>query len=237
MKSFLAIDETSTILNYYQLGETTIRKSCLLKLLSSIMTGPIFNILRNQEQLGYSVNCYTRDNWGILGFEIDITSQEKKHPVDVVNDRIEKFLQESFKTHLDEMTDDVFKTFIDSHINLKTAKEIDLFLEYQRNWNEIVRERLMFDRKEQQAEMFKTFTKSDLIEFYESEILSPNARKLSVQIIGKSDINIDETSNLIEELNNSVTLKLVTEKSGDHNEKIIQDITEFKNTLSLYPTA
>lgn len=238
MKSFLSNDENSSILNYYQLGESTIRKSCLTTILISIMDGPLFDILRNQEQLGYSVNCYKCNNWGILGIEIDITSQEKKHPVDVVNDRIEKFLQENFKTFLDEMTDDAFKTFIDSQINLKTAKDIDIVAEVGRNWAEIKRQHYVFDRKEQQAEMFKTVTKAELIEFYQSEILSPNARKLSIQIIGENGNQNEETSNeLINEVDNSLKLQLVTEKSGDHSEIIIQDLTEFKNKLSFYPIA
>ncbi|CAO1420130.1 unnamed protein product [Diamesa serratosioi] len=89
IKSLLAIDENSTIIVYYQIGKRTIRKSCLLDLLVVIMETPLFDILRNKEQLGYSVNCYKRENKEILGIHIDITSQENKHPVDVVNDRIE----------------------------------------------------------------------------------------------------------------------------------------------------
>ena len=220
------------------MGENTIRRSCLITLLMSIMDGPLFDILRNQEQLGYSVNCYTRNNSGILGIEIDITSQEMKHPVDVVNDRIEKFLQENFKTFLDDMTDDAFKSFLDSQINLKTAKEIDIEPDFGRNWKEIIRQDYIFDRREQEAEMFKTLTKSELIEFYQSEVLSPTARKISIQIIGNSEIKSDETSNeLIEEEDSSLKLQLVTEKSGIHNEIIIQDINDFKNKLSIYPIA
>lgn len=235
IKSFLSSDENSSILNYYQLGKCTIRKSCLTILLLSIMDTQLFDILRNQEQLGYSVHCYNRNTWGILGIEIDITSQEKKHPVDVVNDRIEKFLREYFKKYLDEMTEDALKIIINSQIKLKTAKEIDLSSEFRRNWNEIKNEHYMFDRKEQEVEMFKTLTKSELIEFYQSEILSSTVRKLSIQIIGQSDRMTETSNELIDEDDNSLKLQLVIEKSGEHNEIIIQDITEFQNKLILNP--
>lgn len=52
LKSVLPNDINSTVTNYYQIGKNTLRLMCLLELFEHIISEPLFDILRTQEQLG-----------------------------------------------------------------------------------------------------------------------------------------------------------------------------------------
>lgn len=75
---------------YYQTGVQSTRNNMLLELLTQIISEPCFNILRNQEQLGYIVFSGIRRNNGVQGLRIIV--QSNRHP-QFVEDKIDAFME------------------------------------------------------------------------------------------------------------------------------------------------
>lgn len=78
VKSLLPNDKNSTITNFYQIGNSTIKTQCLIEFAEKLMEEPLFDILRTKEQLGYSVSCSHRVNNGIVGFSVTLQLQVRK---------------------------------------------------------------------------------------------------------------------------------------------------------------
>ena len=49
-------DGNTVVTNYYQFGKGTLRSHTMLEVMISLMDEPVFDVLRTQEQLGYSVS-------------------------------------------------------------------------------------------------------------------------------------------------------------------------------------
>lgn len=190
VKSMLPNDTNSVVKNYYQIGKALPLVECKLEILQKIIREPLFNILRTQEQLGYSVSCSLKRDYKMLGFVITIESQEMKNPARFVDEKIDLFLQH-FVTTLQTMSDDDFDTIKNSIIALKQSTENDLMSEVERNWKEIMRGRNVFDRSKLEIRKMQLVGKTDLIEFYEEHfVCKDSVRKLSVQVL--SNDNADD---------------------------------------------
>ena len=50
-------DPNSVLLSYFQMGPFTFEKSAVLTIILQLLQEPLFDQLRNQEQLGYLVSC------------------------------------------------------------------------------------------------------------------------------------------------------------------------------------
>lgn len=221
-------DINSIVTNFYQLGESSVRKQCLIEFLVKLMEEPLFNILRTQEQLGYSVDCSERDNCGILGIAITIQSQQNKNPAAAVEKRMDKFMLNDVKELVEGLTDENFTVLQEALIKLKSIVDIDLESEVNRYWEEIVSNDYLFNRLELEAQMLTTITKQDVIEFYKTNINLMNQRKLSVQVVGTT-IEEDKADH-----STTPVLKLITD-STDIDVNTIEDIDKFRNSLFLYP--
>eukprot|EP00057_Strongylocentrotus_purpuratus_P032639 XP_788330.4 PREDICTED: nardilysin [Strongylocentrotus purpuratus] len=77
-KAYNQSDANTVITNYFQAGPGTVRSLSVLDALMTVMEEPCFNILRTQEQLGYTVNASMRNTFGILGFAISVNTQANK---------------------------------------------------------------------------------------------------------------------------------------------------------------
>ena len=66
------------------------------------MEEPVFDTLRTQEQLGYSVYSSHRNTFGVLGFSITVNTQATKYTSDHVDERIESFLQMFLESYFKE---------------------------------------------------------------------------------------------------------------------------------------
>lgn len=196
VKSMLPNDTNSVIKNYYQIGKSSLVLESMLEILQKIIREPLFNMLRTQEQLGYSVSCSVKRDYKMLGFVVTVESQEAKNPARLVDEKIDCFLKQ-YITTLQMMSDDDFDTIKNSIIALKQSTDNDLMAEVDRNWKEIMRGMNKFDRSSLEIRKMQLVSKTDLIKFYEEFFISPESvRKLSVQVLSNIDDSNEEQSHL-----------------------------------------
>ena len=231
VKSMLPNDKNSTTTNYIQIGSSSIRLQCLIEYIEKIMEEPLFDILRTQEQLGYSCSCSHRFNHGILGLTVTVQSQENKNPTTLVSDRIEKFLHENMLAVLEKLTDEEFATIQNALVKLKNMVEVELESEVNRHWSEITSKEYIFNRLELEAQMIAQLTKEDVVNFYKTKVIAPEARKLSIQVIGSG---IDEDVIMDGE---TYTPQLQVLEGHHLKEGIscITDMEKFKKSLEFHP--
>lgn len=230
VKSMLPNDKNSTTTNYIQIGPSTIRLQCLIEFIEKVMEEPLFDILRTQEQLGYSVGCSHRMNHGILGLSVTIQSQENKNATTFVDNRIEKFLHENIAQSLKNLSDEDFTTFQTALIKLKNMVEVELESEVNRHWGEISSREYIFNRLELEAQMIAQLTKKDVVDFFNSKVICADARKLSIQVIGSEtdeETQTDESHVPIWQILGCEGLR--------EGQQAITDIDSFKNSLKFHP--
>lgn len=234
VKSMLPNDKNSTTANYIQIGSSTIRLQCLVEFIEKIMEEPLFDILRTQEQLGYTLYCSHRVNHGIVGISVTVQSQENKHPTTLVYDRIEKFLHENMLEILDKMNDEEFTTVQNALIKLKNMVDVELESEVNRHWSEITNKEYIFNRLELEAQMIAQLTKTDVLDFYKSKVIAPDARKLSIQVIGS--VNEDDQMESRTQDNFHVPqLQIPVINLVKDEVNLITDMEVFKSSLEFHP--
>lgn len=241
-KTFHPKDINTVITNFYQIGPISHKTHVLIDLLVWIAQEPLFDTLRNKEQLAYDVSFDLRDNYGILGYSITVNSQEPKFSVDHVDERIENFRRELIKI-IENMPEDDFEAIKASLSKIKLNEDNKLSEEVQRNWAEITTDEYEFDRPHKEVEHLSTITKEQLLEFYRSHYGNVE-RKLSVQIIGNNHEKETDSSNDVEaefEKNGDLetrrkqfdTLNYV-DFNGAARGNLIQDLMQFKKSLEVY---
>ncbi|XP_016985486.1 nardilysin [Drosophila rhopaloa] len=183
-------DTNTVITNFYQIGPNSVRVESILDLMMMFVDEPLFDQLRTKEQLGYHVGATVRINYGIAGYTIMVNSQETKTTANYVEGRIEVFRAKMLQI-LRQMPQDEYEHNRDSLIKLKLVADMALSSEMARNWDEIINEDYLFDRRRRQIEILHTLQKSDIINFL-MEIDLKNLRKLSVQVIGHRPADMPE---------------------------------------------
>lgn len=239
-KSFHPKDANTVIANFYQIGPISYRTQVLIDLLVMVAQEPLFDTLRNKEQLAYDVSFTLRDNFGILGYSIIVNSQETKFTAEHVDDRIENFRRE-LKSIINEMSDDDFNAIKASLGKNKLNEDNKLSEEVQRNWAEITTDEYEFDRPHKEVEHLSAITKDQLLEFY-SKYYGENERKLSVQVIGNALANELPDDNEVEfehsddletrrmRFDNLSYVDFINQPRGN----LITDLMAFRNALEVY---
>lgn len=225
VNNMLPSDKNSTTTVYVQVGPSSIHQQCLLEFVEKVMEEPLFDKLRTQEQLGYSIGCSHRFNNAIIGLTVTVQSQEDKNQTVDVNSRILKFLKEEMYSIIEK---EDFATVQTSLIKLKNMVDLELENEVNRNWAEITSREYIFNRLELEAQKIAKLTKEDVLKFYKHNFLSKESRKLSIQIIGS---NKSEPSSNDNQTTNVPVFEILKNPAGD----VISDIKEFHNKLELYP--
>lgn len=229
VKSFLSNDKNSIIKNYYQIGKNSIESECLLELLVKIVREPLFNSLRTQQQLGYSVSCASKNDNDILGFTITVESQEKRNSARHVDAKIENFLTDFLTTLLNDTSDSEFETMKRSIINQKRSNDIDLESEVVRNWHEIRDKKNQFERNEIEARQMELLNKNSLIIFFKEYLLpSSQRRKLSLQVLA----NAGDDVSLLE--HGFVHLDLI---KNDDSQNCVGNLLRFRESLKIFSLA
>lgn len=186
-KSHRHNDYNAIIKNYYQVGKCDIKQECLTELLASILTEPLFDILRTHQQLGYGISCSARKNCCVIGLVITVEYQENQHTSDFIDMKIEEFLIE-FESTLNAMNNEDFIAAKRCFMSSKLTTSTDLEVEVKKNFDEIRSHENIFNRNELEADEIERITKADAMEFYRKILVDKETkRKLSVQIIGMSD--------------------------------------------------
>ena len=116
---------------------------------------------------------------------------------------------------------------------IKERSEADIRLqdEFSRNWEEIIDQEYLFDRREQEIKLLQSCEKSDMIEFMTNFLSneSENFRKLSVQVIGSKVVSEETLNDKPDE--SSYDLRYHTLE----NEAFINNVYDYKQTLESYP--
>lgn len=200
----------------------------------------LFDTLRNKEQLAYDVSFKEHDNFGILGYSITVNSQESKFSVDHVDERIENFRYELISI-IENMSDDNFDAIKASLAKNMMNEDNELSDEVNRNWGHINSNVCDFDRLRREVESLSTITKNQLLEFYLAHY-GDKERKLSVQVIGNTQVNEPDLSNDVGmelEINRNSEARRFDALShvdfyGESRGGLIKDLMEFKKNLEVY---
>ena len=176
-------ENDSAVVLLYQIGKLKHKLYLITEVLQSIINEPFFDQLRTNEQLGYivSTNIIYLNKTVNLVFEIQ---SSVKGPTFLL-ERIDHFLI-NFKDKLLKMSDLQFKSFIDSVIEIKKMKFINMDEEFSYNYSEIKIKEYLFNRYEIDIKYLNKIHKNDIIELYNKFIVN-NTRNLVVKISGKSD--------------------------------------------------
>uniref|UniRef100_F7IIA1 Nardilysin convertase n=1 Tax=Callithrix jacchus TaxID=9483 RepID=F7IIA1_CALJA len=154
------------------------------------MEEPCFDFLRTKQTLGYHVYPTCRNTSGILGFSVTVGTQATKYNSEVVDKKIEEFLS-SFEEKIENLTEDAFNTQVTALIKLKECEDTHLGEEVDRNWNEVVTQQYLFDRLAHEIEALKSFSKSDLVNWFKAH-RGPGNKMLSVHVVGYGKYELEE---------------------------------------------
>ncbi|KAG5555691.1 hypothetical protein RHGRI_006365 [Rhododendron griersonianum] len=229
-------NENSALIHYIQVHQDDFVLNVKLRLFCLIGKQAAFHQLRTVEQLGYITSMSRRNDFGIHGVQFCIQSTVKD-PIHLYM-RVESFL-EKFENQLCELSDDEFKSRVNTLIDMKLEKYKNLWEESCFYWHEISNGTLKFDRTEReltcwtlslslslsllmkQVAALKQLTHQELIDFFNEYIKvgAPTKKTLSVQVYGSLH-----------------TSEYKSQKSDPipPNSVRIEDIFSFRNSQSMY---
>lgn len=213
--SLMANSKNSLTYLYYQFGPATFSTNIMIDLIEDILTEPIFDTLRTQQQLGYSVSGSNNFTNNYMGYAITVAHQEDKFSTAVVAERIQQFMDVKVKEILKTMEPSVFEGFKKALINKKLEPKTKLSSEVGINWTEIKFSEYIFDRDIKMVEILKKITKEDLLKFYEDNF-NVHSRKFLIKIRGDHPDTKEE---------------VVKAEEGI----LIEDVVKFKNSMYVLP--
>lgn len=159
-------------------ADRSVRAKTLL--MDQILHEPAFDQLRTKEQLGYIVFTGARSFATTYGYRFLIQSERTPEYLDR---RIEAFIVQFSKT-LEEMSSADFDGHKRSLINKRLEKPKNLGQETARQWAQISNEYYDFEQHQRDANLIRTLTKEDMLDFYKTFFLptSKSRARLSVHL-------------------------------------------------------
>lgn len=129
---------------------------------------------------------------------------------------------------MEDLSDEEFEANKISLIKLKKLDDVEMESENNRHWFEITSSEYIFDRLDKEAEMIGKLTKQEVQDFYKNVMLK--SPKLSIQVIGNKDSEIDDEQQEDDQL---MLLKIlqIDRKNG---ENVIKDVGAFRDSLKFY---
>ncbi|KAL3869596.1 hypothetical protein ACJMK2_042264 [Sinanodonta woodiana] len=229
-------DNNSCVTNYYQSTAGNIRSCCLNELLQMRIREPFFNILRTQQQLGYTVFCENLITHGILGMACTVEYQEDKFSAAHVNQMIGEFLLEA-KEIVKQMSQEEFEDMVSSLITIKSSEDVSLCDEVTRHWREVQEQTYIFDRHLKEIEILKTISHDDLNKWF-ATYLGNVQKKLSLQVVGRSTPACDKNVEAVPQKRSKLTHEPVVQYKIDPLQALAVPITDkqlFKDNLNCFP--
>lgn len=153
-------------------------------MLQLLIGEPLFNILRTKEQLGYSVCSVICTTYDILGYNIQVNAQAGKHTTEYVDSRIEAFLKHTHKL-LKKMSQEKFNRMKRDLIRVKSCVDVDLKDEVDRNWDEIILCKNMFDRVKREIDAIENLKIGEVRKWWDAHNIyskKDHFKKLSIQV-------------------------------------------------------
>uniref|UniRef100_A0A673X2A1 Insulin-degrading enzyme n=1 Tax=Salmo trutta TaxID=8032 RepID=A0A673X2A1_SALTR len=215
---------------YYQTDMQTTHDNMLLELFCQIISEPCFNTLRTKEQLGYIVFSGPRRANGVQGLRFIIQSEKAPH---YLESRVEAFLK-AMEMSVEEMNDEAFQKHIQALAIRRLDKPKKLAAECAKYWGEIISQQYNFDRDNIEVAYLKTLTKENIIQFYRDLLAvdAPKRHKVSVHVLSREM----DSCPVVGEFPAQNDVNLVPAPSLPQP-TLVQDMTEFKRSLPLFPLA
>ncbi|XP_071071874.1 insulin-degrading enzyme isoform X6 [Dasypus novemcinctus] len=213
---------------YYQTDMQSTSENMFLELFCQIISEPCFNTLRTKEQLGYIVFSGPRRANGIQGLRFIIQSEKPPH---YLESRVEAFLITMEKS-IEDMTEEAFQKHIQALAIRRLDKPKKLSAECAKYWGEIISQQYNFDRDNTEVAFLKTLTKEDIIKFYQEMLAvdAPRRHKVSVHVLAREMDSCPVVGEF--PCQNDVNL---SQAPALPQPEVIQNMTEFKRGLPLFP--
>ncbi|XP_014863501.1 PREDICTED: insulin-degrading enzyme isoform X2 [Poecilia mexicana] len=213
---------------YYQTDMQTTNDNMLLELFCQIISEPCFNTLRTKEQLGYIVFSGPRRANGVQGLRFIIQSEKAPH---YLESRVEAFLRTMEKA-LEDMSEEAFQKHIQALAIRRLDKPKKLSAECAKYWGEIISQQYNFDRDNIEVAHLKTLTKENIMQFYRERLTVEAAKrhKVSVHVLSREM----DSCPIVGEFPAQNDVNLAPAPSLPQP-TLIQDMTEFKRSLPLFP--
>ncbi|XP_049457335.1 insulin-degrading enzyme isoform X1 [Epinephelus fuscoguttatus] len=213
---------------YYQTDMQTTHDNMLLELFCQIISEPCFNTLRTKEQLGYIVFSGPRRANGVQGLRFIIQSEKAPH---YLESRVEAFLCTMEKS-VEEMSEEAFQKHIQALAIRRLDKPKKLSAECAKYWGEIISQQYNFDRDNIEVAYLKTLTKENIMQFYRERLTveAPKRHKVSVHVLSREM----DSCPIVGEFPAQNDVNLAPAPSLPQP-TLVQDMTEFKRSLPLFP--
>jgi insulysin len=215
-------EENSVVCSFLQVGNLDNEGICKLLVLESLLKDKFFNELRTKQALGYIAMLFSREyrsNYGLMALV-----QSTVKPPEYIWARITDFFAEA-ESQVKDLSDELFKTHINSVITEKKKKDLKLAEEVFRNAEEIKKHKYQFDRREKQIELLENMKKEEFIQFYFDHFVK-DIRRLDVEVI--ADQHVEENKQF-EQANNTFC------KEKGIKRVCVKSVTDFKRQNTLYP--
>ncbi|GAA5915532.1 hypothetical protein JCM5296_001752 [Sporobolomyces johnsonii] len=145
-----------------------------LSLFGTIVSEPLFDILRAREQLGYIVSSGPRKSIRFMGLRVIVQSERDALHVE---SRIDAFWEE-FKKTLDEMKEEEFEKYKTAVASKKVEDHKNMWQESSSLWLNIHCGWYDFEQRWRDAELVKTLTKSDMVDFFRTYFFDSPAHRI-----------------------------------------------------------
>uniref|UniRef100_A0A8D0DH37 Insulin-degrading enzyme n=1 Tax=Sander lucioperca TaxID=283035 RepID=A0A8D0DH37_SANLU len=213
---------------YYQTDMQTTHDNMLLELFCQIISEPCFNTLRTKEQLGYIVFSGPRRANGVQGLRFIIQSEKAPH---YLESRVEAFLCTMEKA-VEEMSEEAFQKHIQALAIRRLDKPKKLSAECAKYWGEIISQQYHFDRDNTEVSYLKTLSKENIMHFYRDRLTveAPKRHKVSVHVLSREM----DSCPIVGEFPAQNDVNLAPAPSLPQP-TLVQDMTEFKRSLPLFP--
>ncbi|XP_072247515.1 insulin-degrading enzyme isoform X2 [Leuresthes tenuis] len=215
---------------YYQTDMQTTHDNMLLELFCQIISEPCFNTLRTKEQLGYIVFSGPRRANGVQGLRFIIQSEKAPH---YLESRVEAFLSTMQKA-VEDMSEEAFQKHIQALAIRRLDKPKKLSAECAKYWGEIISQQYNFDRDNIEVAHLKTLTKENVMHFYTERLTveGPKRHKVSVHVLSREM----DSCPIVGEFPAQNDVNLAPAPSLPQP-TLVQNMTEFKRSLPLFPLA
>uniref|UniRef100_A0A3B4C7I2 Nardilysin a (N-arginine dibasic convertase) n=1 Tax=Pygocentrus nattereri TaxID=42514 RepID=A0A3B4C7I2_PYGNA len=241
VKSLNKGDANSEVTVYYQVTTLHFNTQTILMYGGMHMEEPCFDFLRTKETLGYHVYPTCRNTSGVLGFSVTVETQATKFNTELVELKIEEFLQ-SFGEKMSSLSDEAFRSQVTALVKLKGCEDTHLGEEVDRNWTEVLTQQYIFNRLSREIDALKLMTKAELVSWFMVH-RGETSRKLSVHVVGFGPEENDPPAAEGEDGGGSSAslygevsrLTFLSPSQTLTTATAIMDIRAFTSALNLYP--
>jgi secreted Zn-dependent insulinase-like peptidase len=167
---------------YLQARDTSLATRARAALLSQVLSAPFFDALRTQKQLGYvvSVNAYpVLDSAGLV-----FMAQSPVAGAGMLQDEVLAFL-DGFGARIADLSQSDLEQHKRALVARVMEEERQLSERSARWWEEIDRENLRFDTREQTRDAVLAIGLDEFREFYSGMLLDAARRQLAIRVIGE----------------------------------------------------